>query len=189
MERRVEPLARAVAGEHPPGAVGAVGGRGEADDQDPRRRVAEAADRPRPVVLAAVARGGSAASASRQATSRGQRRQAWTSAASAVEPPPRAPSFIRLTIDPWHRTESRGAARRVAGACRPSRDRGGAARARRAAAAEAARRRAAAVGERRPGTATRSATPTPSPQQSADAATPRQGPRPPGSARSTPTPR
>ena len=55
MERRVEPVAGAVAGEHPPGAVGAVGGGGEADDQDPRGRIAEAADRPRPVVLAAEA--------------------------------------------------------------------------------------------------------------------------------------
>src|SRR5262249_18764170 len=53
VERRVEPLAGAVAGEHAPGAVGAVGG--GADAQDPRRRIAEAADRARPVVLAAVA--------------------------------------------------------------------------------------------------------------------------------------
>src|SRR6185437_6867484 len=55
VEGRVEPVAGAVAGEHPPGAVGAVGGGGEADDQDPGGRVAEAADRPRPVVLAAEA--------------------------------------------------------------------------------------------------------------------------------------
>ena len=53
VKRRVEPVAGAVAGEHAAGAVGAVGGGGEADDQDPRRGVAEAADRPRPVVLAA----------------------------------------------------------------------------------------------------------------------------------------
>ena len=52
-----EPIAGAVAGEDPAGAVGAVRGRGEADDYQPRRRVAEAVDRPRPVVLAAVAHG------------------------------------------------------------------------------------------------------------------------------------
>ena len=48
----VEPVARAVAGEHAAGAVGAVGGRREADDRQPRRRIAEAVQRPRPVVLA-----------------------------------------------------------------------------------------------------------------------------------------
>ena len=55
VQRRVEPLAGAVAGEHPPGPVGAVGGRRQADDRDPRGGVAEAVQRPRPVVLAAVA--------------------------------------------------------------------------------------------------------------------------------------
>ena len=52
---RVEPVAGAVAGEHAAGAVGAVGGGGEADDRQPRRRVAEAGHRAPPVVLAAEA--------------------------------------------------------------------------------------------------------------------------------------
>lgn len=51
----VEPLPRAVAREHSPRAVGAVGGRGQADDRQPRPRVAEAGERLRPVGLAAVA--------------------------------------------------------------------------------------------------------------------------------------
>ena len=55
MQRRVQPLARAVAGEHAAGAVGAVRRRREADDDDPRRRIAEARHRPRPVALAAIA--------------------------------------------------------------------------------------------------------------------------------------
>ena len=47
-------VAAAVAGEDPPGAVGAVGGRGQAEHDDARRRVAEAGHRPAPVGLVAV---------------------------------------------------------------------------------------------------------------------------------------
>src|SRR5437764_767175 len=49
--RRVEPVAAAVAGEHPSGAVRAVGGRGEADDQNAGVRVTEGRDGPAPVAL------------------------------------------------------------------------------------------------------------------------------------------
>jgi len=49
VERGVEPVAAFVAGEDPPGAVAAVGRGSEADDQEPRRGVAEAGHRPRPV--------------------------------------------------------------------------------------------------------------------------------------------
>ena len=38
VERGEQPVAGAVAGEHPPGSVAAVGGRGQADDDDRRRR-------------------------------------------------------------------------------------------------------------------------------------------------------
>ena len=50
-QRREQPVARAVAGEDPPGPVAAVGGRRQAEHDDPRRRVAEARDRPAPVLL------------------------------------------------------------------------------------------------------------------------------------------
>ena len=113
VERRVEPVAGAVAGEHPAGAVGAVGGGGEADDQDPRLRVAEAADRARPVVLAAEALrrvGGLGLAPGDQARAfeavvdlGGERRQ------PAARPDSRS---YGSTADSWHRTESRGAARR-----------------------------------------------------------------------------
>jgi len=46
-----EPVARPVAGEHPPRAVPAVRGRGQPHDQQPGRGVAEAGDGPGPVVL------------------------------------------------------------------------------------------------------------------------------------------
>ena len=49
MEGLVKPFAAGIAGEHPAGAVGAVRGRGEADDQEPRRRVAEGGHRASPV--------------------------------------------------------------------------------------------------------------------------------------------
>jgi hypothetical protein len=55
VERRVEPVARAVAGEHPAGPVRTVRRRSEPDDDDPRARVAEARDRSAPVALAAIA--------------------------------------------------------------------------------------------------------------------------------------
>ena len=51
VERPVEPVARTVAGEHPPGPVAAVGGRRQADHHEARRGVAETRHRPRPVGL------------------------------------------------------------------------------------------------------------------------------------------
>ena len=56
VQRAVEPVARAVAGEHPPGPVGAVGRRGQADQDDPGVRVAEAGHRAAPVLLVAEGR-------------------------------------------------------------------------------------------------------------------------------------
>ena len=56
MHRPEQPIARAIAGEHPPGAVGAVGRRRQAEHQDPRLRIAEAGDRPTPVHLVAERR-------------------------------------------------------------------------------------------------------------------------------------
>ena len=56
MHRSVEPLARAVAGEHPTGAVGAVRCGREADDDDVRARVAEPGHGPAPVVVVAERR-------------------------------------------------------------------------------------------------------------------------------------
>jgi hypothetical protein len=53
----VEPVAGAIAGEHPAGAVGAVRRRGQADDRQPCIRVAEAGDGLRPVVLPSEASG------------------------------------------------------------------------------------------------------------------------------------
>ena len=47
----VEPVARAVAGEHAPGAVGPVGGGREPDDARPARRDRRTRDRPAPVLL------------------------------------------------------------------------------------------------------------------------------------------
>ena len=46
----VEPLAAAIAGEHPAGAVGSVRRRRQADDQEPCPRVAKVRHRPAPVV-------------------------------------------------------------------------------------------------------------------------------------------
>ena len=46
-----EPVTGAVAGEDPSGAVAAVGGRGQTDDQDPGRRVTETGDGTTPVDL------------------------------------------------------------------------------------------------------------------------------------------
>ena len=80
MQRREQPVARAVAGEHAAGAVAAVRGRGEPQDDDRRRRVAEARHRPAPVGLAGERARLTRATSSRQATSRGQRRQETISA-------------------------------------------------------------------------------------------------------------
>src|SRR5580658_7673979 len=54
MKRFVEKIARAVAREHPAGAVGAMGGGGQAENQQLRVRVAEAGDGLAPVVPVAV---------------------------------------------------------------------------------------------------------------------------------------
>ena len=53
VQRRVEPVARTVAREHPPGPVGAVRGRRQADDEQPGAGVAEARHRAPPVLLVA----------------------------------------------------------------------------------------------------------------------------------------
>src|SRR5580658_3598498 len=54
MKRFVEKIARAVAREHPAGAVGAMGGGGQAENQQLCVRVAEAGDGLAPVVPVAV---------------------------------------------------------------------------------------------------------------------------------------
>src|SRR5262245_63634752 len=55
VQRLVQPVTAAVAGEDTAGAVAAVRGRRQADDQEPRPRVAEARHRPAPVFPVAVA--------------------------------------------------------------------------------------------------------------------------------------
>src|SRR5690606_18120369 len=45
----VEPITAAITGEHAPGAVGAVRGRGEPNDQQPRSGVAEIGNGPAPI--------------------------------------------------------------------------------------------------------------------------------------------
>ena len=75
VEGGVEEVARAVAGEHPAGAVGAVGGRGQADDHDPGVGIAEARARAGPSTpRRGTAARFSAATCSRHATRRGQAR-------------------------------------------------------------------------------------------------------------------
>jgi len=54
MHRPVQPVARAVTGEHPPGAVGAVRGGGQSEHEHARLRVAEAGHAATPVVVVAV---------------------------------------------------------------------------------------------------------------------------------------
>src|SRR4029079_15493550 len=51
MERGEQEIPGRVTGEHPPGAIPAMGRRREAQQQDPRRRIAEAGHRPSPVGL------------------------------------------------------------------------------------------------------------------------------------------
>ncbi len=53
MHGREQEVPGRVAGEHPTRPVAAMGGRGEADDEDPRRGVAEPGHRPAPVRLVA----------------------------------------------------------------------------------------------------------------------------------------
>ena len=71
-QRGEDPVAAAVAGEHPAGAVAPVRGRRQPDDGDPRVGRAEAGHRPAPVVLVAERGPLDPATSSRQATSRGQ---------------------------------------------------------------------------------------------------------------------
>ncbi len=54
MHRPEQPVAAAVAGEHPAGPVGAVRGRGQPEHDDPGVGVAEARDRLAPVRLVPV---------------------------------------------------------------------------------------------------------------------------------------
>ena len=56
MESNKERVGRAIAGEHAPGAVAAVGGWGQANDQQARLRVADARQGAPPVLLFAVGR-------------------------------------------------------------------------------------------------------------------------------------
>jgi hypothetical protein len=56
MQGREEPVAAAIAGEHPPGAIGAVRRRCEPHNEDLRLRVAKPGDGPTPVLLIAVRR-------------------------------------------------------------------------------------------------------------------------------------
>src|SRR2546428_6305342 len=51
MQSREQEVARSIAREDAPRAVPPVGGRGEADDSDPRARIAEPGDRTAPVLL------------------------------------------------------------------------------------------------------------------------------------------
>ncbi len=51
VERRIEEVPAGVSGEHPPGPVGAVRAGGQANDQDPRLRVAKPGHRFPPVVF------------------------------------------------------------------------------------------------------------------------------------------
>src|SRR5439155_27374392 len=55
VQRLIQPVTTAVAGEDTAGAVPAVRGRRQADDEEPRPRVAEARHRPAPVFPVAVA--------------------------------------------------------------------------------------------------------------------------------------
>ena len=52
MQRAVKPVAAAVAGKHPPGAIAAMGRRRQTDDQDARFGIAESGERLGPIVLA-----------------------------------------------------------------------------------------------------------------------------------------
>lgn len=54
MQNGIHEVARAIAGEGPPSAIGAVRAGCEAEDEYPRARIAKAGDGARPVVLIAV---------------------------------------------------------------------------------------------------------------------------------------
>ena len=92
MQRREEPVARAVAGEHAPGAVGAVRRRRQADDHQAARRGRRTRARrgPSSTWPAYDARPVRATS-SRHRTRRGQRRHAATPAARRPRSPSRRP--------------------------------------------------------------------------------------------------
>src|SRR5512143_3751035 len=55
VQSAVEPVAAAIAGKHSPGAISAVGGRRETDDEQPRLRIAEARQRLGPIGLTLIA--------------------------------------------------------------------------------------------------------------------------------------
>src|SRR5581483_7931946 len=54
VQRAEEPVAGALAGEHPPGAVAAVGGGRQPDDDDRCTRIAETGHGPAPVLLVCI---------------------------------------------------------------------------------------------------------------------------------------
>jgi hypothetical protein len=56
VKRVEEPVAAAVAGEHPPRTIAPVGGGREPDQQQPRARITEPGQRARPIALAGIAR-------------------------------------------------------------------------------------------------------------------------------------
>lgn len=51
IQSSVEPITTAIAGEHPTGSVGAMCRRRQADENDPGVWIAEAGDRPSPIIL------------------------------------------------------------------------------------------------------------------------------------------
>ena len=93
--RGEQPVARAVAGEHAAGAVGAVGGGRQAEHVHARVRVAEARHRPAPVVSSANAARFSRATCSRHSTSRGQRAAGRRAALERVQ------SLQAFSLDRW----------------------------------------------------------------------------------------
>src|SRR5688572_2066982 len=54
VQRAIEPVAAAISGEHPSGAITAIGGRGKADNQKPRLWITETGERFCPICASAV---------------------------------------------------------------------------------------------------------------------------------------